>query len=71
MQLCCGRFTPAIQLKKLPFSTTNRKKLPIRATFLVNYWGARIRTSECLDQNQMPYRLATPQYSCDAFYKFL
>lgn len=24
-------------------------------------WGARIRTSECLDQNQVPYRLATPQ----------
>lgn len=65
MQLCCGRFTPAIQLKKLPCSTTNRKKLPIRATFLVNYWGARIRTSEWLDQNQLPYRLATPQFLKD------
>jgi hypothetical protein len=24
-------------------------------------WGARIRTSEWLDQNQLPYHLATPQ----------
>ncbi len=24
-------------------------------------WGKRIRTSECLDQNQVPYRLAIPQ----------
>ncbi len=24
-------------------------------------WGARIRTSECLNQNQEPYHLATPQ----------
>ncbi len=26
-----------------------------------NGWGARIRTSECQDQNLVPYRLATPQ----------
>src|SRR5207249_11868185 len=24
-------------------------------------WGGRIRTSDCLIQSQMPYRLATPQ----------
>lgn len=24
-------------------------------------WGERIRTSEWLDQNQLPYHLATPQ----------
>ena len=24
-------------------------------------WGERMRTSECLDQNQVPYHLATPQ----------
>ncbi len=24
-------------------------------------WGGRDRTSECPDQNRMPYRLATPQ----------
>ncbi len=27
-----------------------------------NGWGARIRTSECQDQNLVPYRLATPQH---------
>ena len=25
-------------------------------------WGGRIRTSECGDQNPVPYRLATPQH---------
>ena len=29
---------------------------------LEKIWGGRIRTSECLDQNQVPYHLATPQY---------
>jgi hypothetical protein len=24
-------------------------------------WGGRIRTSECQDQNLVPYHLATPQ----------
>lgn len=28
---------------------------------LEKIWGGRIRTSECLDQNQVPYHLATPQ----------
>lgn len=27
-----------------------------------NGWGGRIRTSECLDQNQVPYHLATPHH---------
>ena len=27
-----------------------------------NGWGGRIRTSECLDQNQVPYHLATTHY---------
>ncbi len=31
-------------------------------------WGGRIRTSECLDQNQVPYRLATPQRE-DTFFR--
>ena len=26
-------------------------------------WGARDRTWECRNQNPVPYRLATPQYS--------
>ncbi len=25
-------------------------------------WGGRIRTYACMDQNHVPYRLATPQY---------
>ena len=29
---------------------------------LEKIWGGRIRTSECLDQNQVPYHLATPHY---------
>lgn len=34
-----------------------------------NGWGARIRTSECQDQNLVPYRLATPQKLKKALYK--
>ncbi len=29
--------------------------------FSKNGWGGRIRTHEWLDQNQLPYHLATPQ----------
>lgn len=38
-------------------STPRQNTLIIRK----NGWGARIRTSECQDQNLVPYRLATPQ----------
>ena len=30
-------------------------------------WGARIRTSECRDQNPVPYHLATPQENADHY----
>ena len=35
--------------------------LDIMGTILLKFWGARIRTWECGDQNPVPYRLATPQ----------
>ena len=34
------------------------KKRPASRSLI--FWGGRIRTSECLDQNQVPYHLATP-----------
>lgn len=40
---------------ELPDCSTPRQKIR------KNGWGARIRTSECQDQNLVPYRLATPQ----------
>lgn len=42
---------------ELPDCSTPRQNTLIRK----NGWGARIRTSECQDQNLVPYRLATPQ----------
>lgn len=41
---------------ELPDCSTPRQKYANN-----NGWGARIRTSECQDQNLVPYRLATPQ----------
>jgi hypothetical protein len=46
--------TKIIKVYKKPFS--------IAEGLFVYGWGERIRTSECLDQNQVPYHLATPQY---------
>ena len=34
----------------------------LKSANLEKIWGGRIRTSECLDQNQVPYHLATPHY---------
>ena len=42
------------------------KKTPLiyssKGLFILLIWGGRIRTSECLDQNQVPYHLATPHH---------
>ena len=32
-------------------------------------WGERIRTSDWLIQNQLPYRLATPQWTVNEVYR--
>ena len=32
-------------------------------------WGERIRTSDWLIQNQLPYRLATPQWAVNEVYR--
>ena len=32
-------------------------------------WGERIRTSDWLIQNQLPYRLATPQWDVNEVYR--
>ncbi len=44
-------------------SPTSYRTALLRDTLIKgkNGWGARIRTSECQDQNLVPYRLATPQ----------
>ena len=39
----------------------NQKSLGKDKKYKESGWGTRIRTSECLDQNQVPYRLAIPQ----------
>lgn len=39
-----------------------KNKRPDKPVFFSG-WGGRIRTSEWLDQNQLPCRLATPHYS--------
>jgi hypothetical protein len=41
-------------------SSTQPKIIYLTFAFCYN-WGERIRTSEWLDQNQLPYHLATPQ----------
>ena len=37
------------------------KATGLRLAYSFIGWGGRIRTSECGDQNPVPYRLATPQ----------
>lgn len=52
---------------ELPDCSTPRQNTLIE--YADNGWGARIRTSECQDQNLVPYRLATPQKLKKALYK--
>ena len=50
---------------KMKFPSRTKKNafgLMLKDVNFKNGWGGRIRTSECLDQNQVPYRLATPHY---------
>lgn len=52
-------------------SPTSYRTALLRDTLIKekNGWGARIRTSECQDQNLVPYRLATPQQTNNKYYK--
>ena len=72
--LRCRKFLPSFSrvslLRKirdshLRFSSIAPKRILKKThkceSFLI-YWGERIRTSEWLDQNQLPYHLATPHY---------
>jgi hypothetical protein len=56
-----SRFCPSESL------SIKAKSHPFGATFSF-CWGGGIRTPECMDQNHVPYHLATPQYNFQSLF---
>jgi hypothetical protein len=55
---------PGMSTPDIPFdpSGSNHEKSQTQRSDFFHGWGGGIRTPECMDQNHVPYHLATPHY---------